>query len=157
MARSRGDEQKNIPPDKMCGESLDWFDLGQTCIEVIERGKPTQDSVKMPSDFKMETADNLGKVLPSKYLQTPSIEKEYENSDAEIKPEEENLNIGYELDSGINSDYDTDEQEEEIWSDAIEYYIVKECENNNSEVDRSIETNGKEINENEVNLYGLVK
>ena len=69
MARSRSDEKKNIPPDKMNGECLDWYDLGQTCMKIIERGKPTQNSVKMPSDFKMETADNLGKVLPSKYLQ----------------------------------------------------------------------------------------
>merc|ERR1712121_271154 len=58
-------------------------------------------------DFKMKTGDSLGKVLPSKYLQTPSIEQQYEDSNAEMKPEEENLNIDYELDSGINSDYDT--------------------------------------------------
>ena len=37
IVESRGDEQKNIPPDKMCEECLDWFDLGQTCIEIIER------------------------------------------------------------------------------------------------------------------------
>ena len=130
MAESRGDEQKNIPPDKMCEECLDWFDLGQTCIKIIERGKPTQNSVKMPRDFKMKTGDSLGNVLPSKYSQTPSIEQEYENSDARMKPEEEPLNIDYELDSGITSDYDSD-GEEEIWSDATEYYITKECENNN--------------------------
>ena len=156
MAKSRGDEQKNIPPDKMFEEYLDWFGLGQTCIKMIEIGKPTQNSVKMPRDFKMETGDGLGNMLSSKYLQTPSIEQKYENSDAEMKPEEEPLNIDYELDSGINSDYDSD-GEEEIWSDATEYYITKECENNNRELDKSIESNEKEINVNETSLYGVVK
>ena len=120
MAESRGDEQKNIPPDKMSEDSLDWFDLGQNCIEIIEKTKPTKNYVEM--DFKIKTGDSLVKVLPSKYLKTPGIELQYEDSNAEMKPEEENLNIDYELDSGINSDYDTDEQEEEIWSDAIGYY-----------------------------------
>ena len=140
MAQSRGDEQKNIPPGKMCEEYLDWFDLGQTCIKIIERGKPTQNSVKMPRDFKMKTGDGLGNMLSSKYLQT---QQEYENSDAGMKPEEEPLNIDYELDSGINSDYDSTDSEREKgeWSDETEYNIAKECENNNRELDKSLESN----------------
>ena len=118
MAQSRGDEEKNIPPDKICKEYLDWFDLGQTCIRMIEIGKPTQ-------NFKMKTCDKLENMLTSKPLQTPSIEQENENSDAEMKPEEEYLNIDYEIDSGINSDYDpTDsDREKEKWSDEIECNI----------------------------------
>ena len=142
MAQSRGDEEKNIPPDKICKEHLDWFDLGQTCIKMIENGKPTQNSVQMHKNFKMKTCDKLENMLTSTPLQTPSIEQKYENSDAEMKIVEEPLNIEYELDSGISSDYDSadSEREKEEWNDETRHEI-KECENNNREVDKNLESN----------------
>merc|ERR1711913_60838 len=72
---------------------------------------------------------------------TQNTGQEYEKSDPEMKPEP--LNIDYEIDSGINSDYDStdSEREKEKWSDETRYNIVKECENNNREVDKSLESN----------------
>merc|ERR1711874_323364 len=102
----------------------------------IEIGKHTQ-------NFKMETCDKLENMLTSKPLQTPSIEQENVNSDAEMKPEEEYLKMDYEIDSGINSDYDStdSERERENWSNETKYNIVKECANNNRELDKSLENN----------------
>ena len=65
LAQQRGDEQKDIPPDKICEEYLDWFDLGQTCIRMIEIGKPTQNSGQMLTNFKMGTCDKLVNMLTS--------------------------------------------------------------------------------------------
>merc|ERR1711874_405893 len=49
----------------------------------------------------------------------------------------------YEIDSGINSDYDStdSEIEKKNWSNETKYNIVKECENNNREVDKSLGRN----------------
>ena len=76
MAQSRGGEEKNIPPDKIYREHLDWFDLGQTCINLIENGKPSKNYVQMPRNFKMKTCDKLEDMLTSTPLQTPSTEQE---------------------------------------------------------------------------------
>ena len=138
MAQSRGSEEENIPPDKVGKEHLDWFDLDKRCIKLIENVKSTPNSGQMYKNFKMKTCNKLENMLSSTHLQTPNTGQVYENSYAEMKLVEEPLNIEYELDSGINSDYDStdSEKEKQEWSDAIEYNIVKECENNDRELDK---------------------
>ena len=66
MTQSRDDKEKNIPPDKIYREHLDWFDLGQKCINLIENGKTSQNSVQMPRNFKLKTCDKLEKILTLK-------------------------------------------------------------------------------------------
>merc|ERR1711874_329929 len=165
LAQQRGDEQKDIPPDKICEEYLDWFDLGQTCIKMIGIGKPNEDSGQMIENFKMETCDKLenmlitkpcdklenmltakpcdklDKMLISTPLKTPKTEQEYEKSDPEMKTKP--MDSDYEIDSGINSDYDStdSEIEKKNWSNETNYKIVKEGVNNNREVDKSLESN----------------
>ena len=129
MAQSRGGEEKNIPRDKIYREHLDWFDLGQTCINLNENGKTCQNLVQMPRNFKLKTCDKLESMLTSTHLQTPSTEQEYGKINAGMNPEEEPLNIEY------------SEREKEEWNDETEHEIVKECENNNREVDKSLESN----------------
>ena len=74
MAQSKDDKEENIPPDKIYRENLDWFDLGEKCINLIENGKTSNNSVQMPENFKVKTCDKLENMLTSKPLQNPSTE-----------------------------------------------------------------------------------
>ena len=53
MTQSRGSKDKRIPPDKLDCEQLDWFDLGEKCVNLIENSKTSQNSVKMPGNCKL--------------------------------------------------------------------------------------------------------
>merc|ERR1711874_30206 len=78
----------------------------------IEIEKPNEDSGQMIENFKMETCDKLDKGLISTPLKTPGAEQEYERSDNEMKTEP--MDSDYEIDSGINSDYDSTDSEREV-------------------------------------------
>ena len=136
MAQSRGSKDKKIPPDKLYCEHLDWFDLGQKCINLIENGKTSPNSVKMLENFKMETCDKVENILTSTPLQSQSTEQVYGKVYAEMKTEEGNI-IEYELDSGISSDYDSEREKEQI-SDENEEELVMKDENKIREVDNSL-------------------
>merc|ERR1712179_451336 len=152
MTQSRGSKDKNIPPDKVFCEHLDWFDLGQTCVTLIETGRTSQNSVKMPGNCKLQTGDKLENMLTSRPLQSQSKEQEYRKIDAEMKTQEVNM-TQYELDSRISSDYDSadSERENENLSDEIqiESELVMKEENkigeveNNPENDLILENNKK--------------
>ena len=47
MTQSKHGKEENIPPDKIYRENLDWFDLGEKCINLIENGKNNNNSVQM--------------------------------------------------------------------------------------------------------------
>ena len=142
MTQSRGSKDKNIPPDKVFCEHLDWFDLGQTCVTLIETGRTSENSVKMPENCKLQTGDKLENMLTSRPLKSQSKEKEYGKIYDEMKTQEVNM-TQYELDSGISSDYDSadSERENEKLSDEIqiESELVMTDENKISEVENSPE------------------
>merc|ERR1711874_293967 len=96
---------------------------------------------KLENMLITKPCDKLEKMLISTPLKTPKTEQEYEKSDHEMKTEP--MDLDYEIDSGINSDYDStdSEREKENWSNETNYNIVKECVNNNREVDKSLESN----------------
>ena len=113
MTQSKHGIEENIPPDKIYRENLDWFDLGEKCIDMIENCKYSNNSVQMPRDFKINSCNKLENVLTSQPLQTTSKIKEYGKMNSEMNPEEGPLNIEYELDSVIISGYESADSERE--------------------------------------------
>merc|ERR1711874_625684 len=96
---------------------------------------------KLENMLTTKPCDKLEKMLISTPLKTQKTEQEYEKSDPEMKTEP--MDLDYEIDSGINSDYDStdSEREKENWSNETKYNIVKECAHGNREVDKSLESN----------------